>query len=158
RGDVLRQVVCRSTVPAGARSGDRRQMAGIVQGISNSSETGQLQPRSGCRGLHAAPVINFDHRGPAWGGGHRAAARVRQPNVVDISQSRGRPSGRPLRPSNESGDHMSTVKTVVSPATPLAGAPPADAMMWIPGGTFTMGSDHHYPEEAPAHKVNVAGF
>ena len=25
------------------------------------------------------------------------------------------------------------------------------AMEWIPGGTFTMGSDHHYPEEAPAH-------
>ena len=25
-------------------------------------------------------------------------------------------------------------------------------MVWIPGGAFTMGSDHHYPEEAPAHK------
>ena len=28
----------------------------------------------------------------------------------------------------------------------------------IPGGTFTMGSDRHYPEEAPAHAVTVAGF
>jgi formylglycine-generating enzyme len=28
----------------------------------------------------------------------------------------------------------------------------------IPGGTFTMGSDHHYPEEAPAHRVNIDGF
>ena len=31
-------------------------------------------------------------------------------------------------------------------------------MVWIPGGTFLMGSDHHYPEEAPAHKVTVGGF
>jgi formylglycine-generating enzyme required for sulfatase activity len=31
-------------------------------------------------------------------------------------------------------------------------------MVWIPGGTFLMGSDHHYPEEAPAHPVSVDGF
>ncbi len=31
-------------------------------------------------------------------------------------------------------------------------------MVWIPGGTFTMGSDDHYPEEAPAHRVTVGGF
>ena len=31
-------------------------------------------------------------------------------------------------------------------------------MAWIPGGTFTMGSDAHYPEEAPAHRVRVEGF
>ena len=31
-------------------------------------------------------------------------------------------------------------------------------MVWIPGGTFRMGSDHHYPEEAPAHRVSVDGF
>jgi formylglycine-generating enzyme required for sulfatase activity len=31
-------------------------------------------------------------------------------------------------------------------------------MVWIPGGTFTMGSDAHYPEEAPAHRVPVEGF
>ena len=28
----------------------------------------------------------------------------------------------------------------------------------MPGGTFTMGSDAHYPEEAPAHRVRVDGF
>jgi sulfatase modifying factor 1 len=38
------------------------------------------------------------------------------------------------------------------------GRPPADNMAWIPGGTFLMGSDKHYPEEAPAHKVRVDGF
>ena len=31
-------------------------------------------------------------------------------------------------------------------------------MVWIPGGTFRMGSDTHYPEEAPAHQVVVEGF
>lgn len=31
-------------------------------------------------------------------------------------------------------------------------------MLWIPGGTFLMGSDDHYPEEAPAHRVRVDGF
>jgi sulfatase modifying factor 1 len=31
-------------------------------------------------------------------------------------------------------------------------------MIWIPGSVFRMGSDHHYPEEAPAHKVKVRGF
>ena len=33
-----------------------------------------------------------------------------------------------------------------------------DGMVRIPGGTFTMGSDRHYPEEAAAHKVSVGGF
>jgi formylglycine-generating enzyme len=33
-----------------------------------------------------------------------------------------------------------------------------DAMTWIPGGTFRMGSDQHYPEEAPVHRVTVDGF
>jgi formylglycine-generating enzyme required for sulfatase activity len=31
-------------------------------------------------------------------------------------------------------------------------------MVWIPGATFTMGSDRHYPEEAPAHPQTVSGF
>jgi formylglycine-generating enzyme required for sulfatase activity len=31
-------------------------------------------------------------------------------------------------------------------------------MVKIPGGSFLMGSDHHYPEEKPAHKVAVEGF
>src|ERR1700728_1971954 len=31
-------------------------------------------------------------------------------------------------------------------------------MVRIPGGTFRMGSDHHYAEEAPSHRVSVDGF
>ncbi len=31
-------------------------------------------------------------------------------------------------------------------------------MAWIPGGTFSMGSNNHYPEEAPVHRVALGGF
>jgi sulfatase modifying factor 1 len=48
------------------------------------------------------------------------------------------------------------VKTASRSAPP--GAPPFEDMVWVPGGTFLMGSDHHYPEEAPAHQVTVDGF
>ncbi len=37
-------------------------------------------------------------------------------------------------------------------------APAREEMVWIPGGVFAMGSDRHYPEEAPAHRVRVEGF
>jgi formylglycine-generating enzyme len=35
---------------------------------------------------------------------------------------------------------------------------PTREMVWIEGGEFRMGSDAHYPEEAPAHRVRVNGF
>lgn len=35
---------------------------------------------------------------------------------------------------------------------------PLDGMVFIPSGTFRMGSDHHYPEEAPVHRVTVDEF
>jgi sulfatase modifying factor 1 len=31
-------------------------------------------------------------------------------------------------------------------------------MVWIPGGTFAMGSNDHYPEEAPVREASVDGF
>jgi formylglycine-generating enzyme required for sulfatase activity len=38
-------------------------------------------------------------------------------------------------------------------------APASDpARVWIPSGEFVMGSDRHYPEEAPARKIHVEGF
>ncbi len=50
-----------------------------------------------------------------------------------------------------------TTKTE-TPASSATGVAPRPGMLWIPGGTFRMGSDHHYAEEAPAHRVTVDGF
>lgn len=36
--------------------------------------------------------------------------------------------------------------------------PLARNMLWVPGGTFTMGSNDFYPEERPAHSVTADGF
>ena len=47
-------------------------------------------------------------------------------------------------------DHRGDVSTCEPPSHP--------DMAWIPGGTFRMGSDRHYPEEAPVHSVTVASF
>jgi formylglycine-generating enzyme required for sulfatase activity len=35
------------------------------------------------------------------------------------------------------------------------GRPPARDMVWIPGGSLLMGSNNHYPEEAPQHRLEV---
>ena len=35
---------------------------------------------------------------------------------------------------------------------------PYPDMVWIPAATYKMGSDHHYVEERPAHRVSVDGF
>jgi formylglycine-generating enzyme len=33
-----------------------------------------------------------------------------------------------------------------------------ESMVWVPGGTFLMGSEHFYPEERPVRQVAVDGF
>ncbi|MBQ0822132.1 formylglycine-generating enzyme family protein [Microvirga sp. HBU67558] len=45
-----------------------------------------------------------------------------------------------------------------APAVRSLQDPANQDMTWIAGGTFRMGSDRHYPEEAPAHRVTVDGF
>jgi formylglycine-generating enzyme required for sulfatase activity len=42
-------------------------------------------------------------------------------------------------------------------AKQAAGAPDP-GMLWIPGGTFLMGSEDFYPEERPVRTISVAGF
>ena len=34
----------------------------------------------------------------------------------------------------------------------------SDGLVWMPTQTAVLGSDHHYPEEAPARDVTVDGF
>ena len=47
--------------------------------------------------------------------------------------------------------------TTTSDAAAPAADPP-QGMLRIPGGNFLMGSDHHYSEERPAHRVTVSPF
>jgi formylglycine-generating enzyme len=54
---------------------------------------------------------------------------------------------------------ISSPRDLEEKAPPARPATPASKnMVWIPGGTFLMGSNHHYPEESPAHRETVAGF
>ena len=50
------------------------------------------------------------------------------------------------------GEATETDATATSTPAPFPG------MVWIPGGTFQMGSSKHYPEERPVHRVSVDGF
>jgi len=50
------------------------------------------------------------------------------------------------------------LKPSPAPARSGPGRLPARDMVWIPPGGFLMGSDHHYPEESPAHRVALEGF
>lgn len=59
-------------------------------------------------------------------------------------------AGRPL---NSVVDSTSRVQESDGARTP-----PLEGMAWISAGAFLMGSDRHYPEEAPAHQVAVDGF
>jgi sulfatase modifying factor 1 len=55
-------------------------------------------------------------------------------------------------------------KVAAAPATAARQCRVADTdaahpgMVWVPGGAFTMGSDHAFPEEAPAMAATVKGF
>jgi len=53
---------------------------------------------------------------------------------------------------------MQTFKSESLPETNLKQSGSVNDTVWIPGGTFQMGSDHHYPEEAPVHSETVEGF
>lgn len=59
---------------------------------------------------------------------------------------------------------MTTASVSVNPSakqkiyTPPS-APPFPNMVWVPGGTFTMGSESPaYPEEGPTRQITVSGF
>jgi formylglycine-generating enzyme required for sulfatase activity len=53
---------------------------------------------------------------------------------------------------------MSIARKVKRAGGAKAKAKPSGEMVFILGGEFTMGSDHHYTEEKPAHRVKVDSF
>ncbi len=46
----------------------------------------------------------------------------------------------------------------VLPGAPDQGPAPGEDMVWVPGGSFRMGSEDFYPEERPVREVEVDGF
>lgn len=50
------------------------------------------------------------------------------------------------------------VPSATALATSAQGQYSGSDMVSVPGGTFRMGSDQHYPEEAPSHSVTVSPF
>jgi formylglycine-generating enzyme required for sulfatase activity len=73
------------------------------------------------------------------------------PGTIDDDSERGR---------EHRGDAARSRVVKHGEASPGLGAvaPRVEDMAFIPAGTFTMGSDRHYPEEAPAHRVSVGAF
>lgn len=51
-----------------------------------------------------------------------------------------------------------SAQPAAAPVAERACKPLAAAFAWVPGASFTMGSDAAYPEEAPARRVSVPGF
>src|SRR6516162_9057511 len=71
--------------------------------------------------------------------------------------------GCPMNERELAATRPSAAQAAPAPANPTptnpAPANPAPAnMVFIPGGTYRMGSDRHYPEETPVHRVTVDGF
>ena len=53
---------------------------------------------------------------------------------------------------------MSSQEISVAEVPSQIGTPPFPGMIWVPPKTYRMGSDDHYPEERPVHRVFVDGF
>jgi formylglycine-generating enzyme required for sulfatase activity len=57
-----------------------------------------------------------------------------------------------------SKDRDDSANLLTSRQVARPGKLPYEDMVWIPDDTFTVGSDKHYAEEAPVHRVMVKGF
>jgi sulfatase modifying factor 1 len=58
---------------------------------------------------------------------------------------------------SDRNSRLPTVRKPEETATPVS-EPPFPNMVWIPGGTFRMGSEKRYPEERPVHRVTLDRF
>ena len=158
----------RAPVSARPGAGDRRAVPGHVQGIPAAPEGGELHHRSG---------DGEDDGGLPGGGG--AQIRVGEGPVALATSGRpsqdaspaghgsappGWPTGGPGRGATpRSGGATPRETRMARPVSrtgrlttarrrPTGTRPTAAEMVWIPGGTFRMGSDKHYPEERPVHR------
>src|SRR5208282_4652095 len=61
-----------------------------------------------------------------------------------------------FHPANRQGDMSS--ESQVSKRVEAQREDPLADMIFVPGGEFRMGSDRHYAEEAPVHRVSVGAF
>ena len=76
----------------------------------------------------------------------------KQNSSADIAQSQGDESTM-MRPPKVRLQRV-PLKSKSKPPS----KPPQRNLVWIPGGTFSMGSNDFYPEERPVHRVTVDGF
>src|SRR5690606_5250814 len=81
----------------------------------------------------------------------RTGARSLGKSTIDPSASR---TTKPRMASDPFESEAPSSRSRI-PARDLPGDP---TLVWIPGGRFRMGSNQHYPEEAPEHDVEVDGF
>src|SRR6202035_4344589 len=80
---------------------------------------------------------------------------------VGANAGRSTPSGLRERFADEGGLHMNaTLRDECCAPDDNAGDGDTSRsnMAFVPSGTFRMGSDNHYPEEAPGHRVTVDAF
>src|SRR3984957_15347548 len=80
---------------------------------------------------------------------------------VGANAGRSTPNGPHERFADEEGLNMNATlrDKCCAPVDAAAdGDSSRSSMAFVPGGTFRMGSDNHYPEEAPVHRVAVDGF
>src|SRR5262245_23026350 len=59
-----------------------------------------------------------------------------------------------MKVATRESQRMNFMSAVLSSTQQISGT----SMVALPGGTFQMGSDRHYPEEAPQHPVRVSAF
>src|SRR5579872_635466 len=58
-------------------------------------------------------------------------------------------------PGGQQGGAMSSLDQI---SRPIEAERTLADMVFLAGGEFAMGSDRHYPEEAPVHRVSVGAF
>ena len=90
----------------------------------------------------------------AWWHSRSGARRSNQRSMNAAFDAAGAPVEAQRTPMPE----LVMPQTGSAPAAAPPGPAPFPDMVWIPGGTFQMGSNDHYPEERPVHRVTVDGF